>query len=297
MKNYFFVLLSLLFCFIFQRVRSFGGLGHAITGAISFQLLTSEEKEYYQTFLDYMSQKHEFIEVFSEAARWADDIRWSTKAYDYWHYIQNCWSSDNIFRCKKLRSPNSLTVFNDSLKTLLNKTASIEEKGFYLLFLLHLVGDMHQPLHNILMFNQNFTRGDSAGNAVDIQYKNNSGNLHEFWDNLCTLEPENPSRSQKLKEKSRQAMDALAAQYIANYSFPNEQIEFSGNISTIEAWIDQGFKIAIEHAYRPSVIQDGIISDDYAKNCKAVLDQQLAKGGRRIASVLKYLFREIKKQK
>lgn len=290
MKNFYFILLWILVFLNLKPSNSFGGLGHAITGAISFQLLAPEEQSFYQSILDYMSEKHEFIEVFSEAARWADDIRWSTRRYDYWHYIQNCWASDKLAKCRKLRKPNSFTVFNDSINTFLDPQATEAEKGFYFLFLLHIIGDIHQPLHNINMYNENYTRGDSAGNAVDVQYNDDTGNLHQFWDNLCTLNPQNPSRSKKLKEKSRLAMDQLALEYIANYTFPKEEIDFSGDLSTVENWINQGVKIAIEHAYTPSVVQEGKISDDYAKNCKNIIDVQLAKGGRRIASVLKYLF-------
>jgi hypothetical protein len=51
-------------------------------------------------------------------------------------------------------------------------------KVYILPWLIHLVGDIHQPLHTLARFDQLRPNGDRGGNAVLL----NSGNLHSYWD-------------------------------------------------------------------------------------------------------------------
>lgn len=47
----------------------------------------------------------------------------------------------------------------------------------------HVVGDMHQPLHSVALFNGTYPSGDRGGNSIKIIMPNrNSQNLHSFWD-------------------------------------------------------------------------------------------------------------------
>lgn len=280
-----FLLFSLL-----PQVLSFAGLGHCITGVIASQLLTPSETAYFQQFLDFMSQNYTNIGTLGEATRWGDDIRTQTYAYDYWHYKQNCYSADSMTRCYKVPSPNSVTVINDAMSVMLNKSAPIATKGFYFLFLLHLLGDIHQPLHNVRLFNQQYPRGDSGGNAIPTTYQGVAGNLHEFWDNLCIVNPINPSRPFSAKPKIQTAMNALGSQYIANYTFTADEIGFNGNMSLIDSWVNQSYGLAVKYVYDPAVLKNGNLTDTYAQQCKKVVDRQLALAGQRMANVLKFLF-------
>ena len=52
-------------------------------------------------------------------------------------------------------------------------------------FLIHLVGDIHQPLHNCSLVNKEFPKGDKGGNDFKIvtQWKT-INNMHFYWDAL-----------------------------------------------------------------------------------------------------------------
>ena len=282
------------FLCLLPTTLSFAGLGHTLTGVIANQLLTSSQREFFQQYIDVMSKNYSNIATFGEAARWSDDVRTQTYLYDYWHYRQGCYSADNMTRCSKVSSPNSYTVINDAINVIKN-SSKIENKGFYFLFLLHLIGDIHQPLHNIRLFNAQYPKGDSGGNAIPIAYQGITSNLHEFWDNLCIMKPVNPSRPFTKYPLIQKAMETLASQYIANYTFAANETQFSGDISTVEAWINQSYNLAVKYAYEPHVVSNGNLTDSYAKQCRSVLDKQLALAGRRIASVLSYLYNFLNK--
>ena len=281
----FFLLLSLL-----PQSFSFGGLGHCLTGVIAAQLLTPNETSYAQQYINFMAQNYSNIGTLGEAARWMDDIRVNTTAYDYWHYKQNCYSADSMTRCSLVNSPNSVTVINDAVGVMLNKSAPMATKGLYFLFLLHLLGDIHQPLHNIRLFSQTYPRGDSGGNAIPTAYQGVNGNLHEFWDNLCVVNPVNPSRPFSMKPNVLLAMNNLASQYIANYTFTPDDIKFNGTMSIIDAWVNQSYTLAVNYVYDPAVLQNGNLTDSYVQKCKTVIGRQVALSGQRLASILKYLF-------
>lgn len=57
------------------------------------------------------------------------------------------------------------------------------EKSMMLRYLVHVVGDVHQPLHSASLFdNEHFPKGDMGGNLFKINYTKNVDNLHKFFD-------------------------------------------------------------------------------------------------------------------
>ena len=49
-------------------------------------------------------------------------------------------------------------------------------------YMIHCVGDMHQPLHAAEMFNDQYRYGDYGGNSININYAGFPSELHLFWD-------------------------------------------------------------------------------------------------------------------
>lgn len=79
---------------------------------------------------------------------------------------------------------NSIELVQHAIKVLSsngNKTTA--EKALFARYLTHVVGDMHQPLHSVALFNSTFPSGDRGGNSIKIIMPNRtSQNLHSFWD-------------------------------------------------------------------------------------------------------------------
>ena len=46
-----------------------------------------------------------------------------------------------------------------------------------------MVGDIHQPLHSVALYNKTYPEGDRGGNSLTVYYQNSTKtNLHSFWD-------------------------------------------------------------------------------------------------------------------
>jgi hypothetical protein len=79
---------------------------------------------------------------------------------------------------------SSTAMVNNAIKVLssnVNKTTA--EKALFSRYLIHVVGDIHQPLHSVSLYNQTFPSGDRGGNSLKITLMNGtSQNLHSFWD-------------------------------------------------------------------------------------------------------------------
>ncbi len=66
--------------------------------------------------------------------------------------------------------------------TLNHTNALTFERSFMLKFLLHVVGDIHQPLHSASRITREQLRGDRGGNSFLIKYSGEISNLHSLWD-------------------------------------------------------------------------------------------------------------------
>ncbi len=65
-------------------------------------------------------------------------------------------------------------------------TAAAEDKAVALCWVFHLVGDIHQPLHNAAYFSreEGFQHGDQGGNRFGVKISGRTWKLHAFWDDL-----------------------------------------------------------------------------------------------------------------
>lgn len=141
--------------------------------------------------------------AFVHAATWADEIKRdpaytrdtadaSTASqnlgyadrlvHDYWHYIDLPFSTDETQVAPPV-SPNALTQVQLFMATL-GSDASGDLKSYDLVWLLHLVGDLHQPLHATARFSQPLG-DDRGGNDETVQpTQGQPVRLHLYWDSL-----------------------------------------------------------------------------------------------------------------
>ena len=63
----------------------------------------------------------------------------------------------------------------------LNKNTA--ERALFARYLVHVAGDIHQPLHSVALYNKTYPDGDRGGNSLTMYYQNGTKtNLHSFWD-------------------------------------------------------------------------------------------------------------------
>ena len=151
-------------------IFAYVGVGHRIIADIAYDNLTANAR----TQVDKVLGKHGII----YEATWADDIRSDSKyAYSYqWHYQD---LDDNMTPAdmkKLLENPKAegehLFFALDTLTARLKKDKNDAEA---LKFLVHFVGDLHQPLHL-------GRKDDKGGNKVEFNWFGRKTNLHSVWD-------------------------------------------------------------------------------------------------------------------
>ncbi|WP_163711958.1 S1/P1 nuclease [Mangrovibacterium lignilyticum] len=168
-QNYlFYLFLAAFTCLLNLSAGAWGSTGHRAVAQIAWEQLTPESKSKIKSILgdDYLP----FV------ATWADDIR-SEKDNPLGtvpHYV-NMDFTDSYETAKKNANGDIVTLLNGMIDTLNNSTSTNEEKATALKFIIHLVADVHQPMHIGLA-------EDLGGNTVEVKWFEEVSNLHKVWD-------------------------------------------------------------------------------------------------------------------
>ena len=159
----------LLFAFLLLPIfksSAWGEKGHAMVAQVAFSYLDENTKKNVLSYLDSMT--------IEEAANWMDNIK-GDKSKDFmkpYHYA----NFPKGFRAADREGANIVHVLNNTILELGAKDKlTNEEIKTKILFLFHLVGDLHQPLHVAY-------ENDKGGNTVQLNYQTRGTNLHSFWD-------------------------------------------------------------------------------------------------------------------
>ena len=142
--------------------------GHRVVGKIADNYLDANAKNKILELLNMKSLA--FVSTF------ADEIK-SDKRYNEfytWHYI-NMPLDATYETSKKNPKGDMVTGIAYCKKVITDENASDEDKAFYLKFLIHLIGDLHQPMHIGLV-------EDKGGNDFKLQWFYKDSNLHKVWD-------------------------------------------------------------------------------------------------------------------
>jgi hypothetical protein len=141
------------------------------------------------------------LRVFMLASNWPDMIRSGNPGereyhHSQWHYIDYPIIPEGTDRSKLKLPPlgekleagkppeNILQALQWATERVKNPDAPAAERAVALAWVIHLVGDIHQPLHTVGVFSNDYPTGDRGGNLFMVKYHGNVTNLHSFWDNL-----------------------------------------------------------------------------------------------------------------
>ena len=110
-----------------------------------------------------------------------------------WHYIDQPWVAprdrgqiDPATRpaATQRASENVLTALEANAKILADAAADPADRAVALCWIMHLVGDVHQPLHAVSMFSREHPDGDRGGNAIVVRGNDDVLRLHAYWDGV-----------------------------------------------------------------------------------------------------------------
>jgi len=163
-----FIIAALLSSLSFQ-VYSWGQTGHRVTGAIAEKHLTRKAKR--------MINKLLINEDLAEASTFSDEHR--SNPSEFWKKTANPWHYVNVHEgdVYKKAPPegDAVTALEMFSKQLKSKEASLEEKQIALKFIVHIIGDLHQPFHS-------GTNKDRGGNDIKVIFFGQETNIHRVWD-------------------------------------------------------------------------------------------------------------------
>jgi len=146
---------------------SWGFKGHRAVATIAQKHLTSNSAYVVSAFL-----KGEQME---EVSTWADENRDPKTAP--WHYLNLPLglSRDAFVKAVQESDNNVYTAILKTESTLKDVNASADAKNEALKYLIHLVGDAHQPMHVS-------RKEDKGGNTIQLRFDDKGTNLHSLWD-------------------------------------------------------------------------------------------------------------------
>jgi hypothetical protein len=162
---------SLITLFVSSPAFGWGQTGHRVTGAIAQQYLSPLSQAAVAELLPNSS--------LAEASTYADEMRsnpsefWQ-KMSTHWHYVTVPKGNDYA-EVGAPKQGDAVTALEAYTKTLKSDSATIEEKRLALRFVVHIIGDLHQPLHA-------GDGSDRGGNDVKVNFFWQNSNLHRVWD-------------------------------------------------------------------------------------------------------------------
>lgn len=188
-----------------------------------------------------------------------------------WHFINGPFSPDGT-PVRRACEPNALTAIEHLRSILSDPATTVEQKAFALPWLMHVIGDVHQPLHAVSRFTHDFPGGDRGGNQVQI----GETNLHSYWDQLLGRSDDDKSvllLAKKIKDGTRRAAKG-----------------------TPETWIEESFILAkdgLVYRYQGAGTKaaPAVASPAYRNMAVAIARVRVAEAGYRLADVLNQAFK------
>lgn len=173
---------------------------------------------------------------------------------------------------------------------------SRKERAVSLCWLLHLAGDVHQPLHNIGMYSLESPTGDQGGNLFWVKDAGQPVRLHGYWDDLFGRE----DYDAHLRSYDRAVR---AAAYLSREAFDRKMYTKELQDRSFESWSKGGFRLAVEVGYRSGKLPGRIIireheseaekdkapelPNDYHARAMETANRQAALAGHRLADLLR----------
>ena len=169
--------------------------GHYLTALIAEKEIERQNPELMTKLTDLLSVFSKYTKedehVFVESASFPDDIKYlEWKSFNKWHfYNQFLIKTKNPGKVTK-DSRNIIWAIYQSVRTLSNENkTNLDQrfaKSFMLRYFIHLVGDVHQPLHSCVQVDDDNKKGDAGGNGFKIKVSG-ADSLHKLWDKTLKM--------------------------------------------------------------------------------------------------------------
>lgn len=252
------ILTSLLLTIACLNAWAWGQKGHDVTAYIAEQHLTPTAKAAVESILDGRSIIY--------WANWLDNASHQRPlAYTKtWHY-KNIYEGVRYEEAPANPAGDAVTAIKSRIEILNNPESSLEERQLALKILIHVVGDIHMPLHM-------GHATDLGGNRIKVKFFNRENNLHSVWDSSLPESAHKWSYTEWQQQIDR-ANPALQTEIISG---------------TVDDWAKETVAIAsdVYTYFQPGA---NISYNDIAR-WTPTIEQQFLRGGLRLAYLLNTIF-------
>lgn len=248
---------------ITSNLFAWGQIGHRIVGQIGDTYITPAARQAVKEILG--------TESLAIASTWADAFGRIDSDYRHtapWHYInptEGMSYEEFVLELSQDTTVNAFTKLNylkDQLKT---RQGTIEHQRFCLRMLIHILGDIHQPMHVS-------RKADLGGNLIPVVWQDESTNLHSVWDTYLI-------DHQKLSY----------TEYANSINFPTpEQLTLWQEQPMVD-WFYESYELSTR-IYAGITKPDQVLSYRYNYDYIETLNHRLLQAGVRLAGMLNEIF-------
>jgi len=251
-------LLSLTFCYWFASsvpsAHAWGDFVHRVIGRVAAQQLSPSAQQKVHTLLGNQT----LADVSNDADKWRE----SRPETSPWHYVNIPFAATTYLRDRDCPQDNCVIAIIDRYRTTLaDRSRERSARKEALIFLVHFVADLHQPLHCI-------DNNDRGGNDVAVTFFGEPATLHSVWDFGLLAHA-------RLKESTyvKRLQKMIATRNM-------EKLQRG----TITDWALESHALAKAHAYQ--LPPNGEIGSNYYNANIPIVDNQMAKAAVRLARVM-----------
>ena len=250
------IILAISFTFLSFMGFSWGVTGHRATGYIAEKHLSKKAMKEIERILKGQS--------LAMASTWMDDIR-SDSTYDYasdWHWV-TIQDGQTYADSEKNPKGDVIETIERLIAELKSKKLNAKQEEEAVKMLIHLIGDIHQPLHV-------GGGNDRGGNDIKVSWFRNDSNLHRVWDS-------------EMIDDTKLSYTELAQSLLA----PDAVQLVAWQKSTVRDWANESM------GYRKQVYDYGNGKLGYAYSYKYfhVVRQRINQAGVRLAAVLNEIYK------
>lgn len=290
------VIAGLALCIIGDRASAWSRPGHMVTAAIAYSDLANDpavksaivelieahpDRAPFEVAIDRTVGEARARRLFYECARWPDDARGTAYDHPTWHYAARPVHADRGSNGSANRIEGSaIEAFALNFRVLADRRASKAERAVALCWVMHLVGDIHQPLHTAQLFSHTFPDGDQLGSKQFVRATphHDPVTLHWFWDDRVHRSGTQDSVETRATEITSSSPRATASTHSADFALWAEQ---------------ESYAEAVRLAYGKLLITSAkpadapVLPQAYIDETLKSAEQRVALAGHRLASVLR----------
>ena len=289
-------------CFYASQACAWSEAGHKTTAEIAFDLLSEKDQQHVAAILrahprfreDFFARMPGAIKnagatdkarwIFVQASIWPDiiqnlgeDVR---RQYHHstWHYINlpvYLTEDDELKLARQLdqnvsmepvlplqNNLNLIQALKGNLLVWGDGSAPDAARAMALSWILHLAGDIHEPLHNVALFSRTyFPEGDRGGNLIAIRRGDDLTNLHAVWDGLSNR------------------LDDVSPDEDTRKLLAKDVVDFE----SIDDWSRDHHQLAMEYAYTEEVKNKLLAQNSREQNLQITLSTEYLATAERVA--------------